>query len=79
MILIEPLSLNRRPCRAGPEHDTTHAGHGRAQRQLDGARGRDRTGTTAKSRDFLATSAFAAGPLVLSNKRPFVVWSTPSP
>lgn len=29
--------------------------------QQAGARGRDRTGTTAKSRDFLATSAFAAG------------------
>jgi hypothetical protein len=31
------------------------------RRMARGARGRNRTGTTAKSRDFLATSAFAAG------------------
>ena len=39
-----------------------------------GARGRNRTGTTAKSRDFLTTSTFAANAHAL-----FVVWSTPSP
>ena len=39
-----------------------------------GARGRNRTGMTVRSRDFLATSTFAASALAL-----FVVWSTPSP
>ncbi|WP_157211400.1 DUF2274 domain-containing protein [Pandoraea sp. B-6] len=41
---------------------------------LDGARGRNRTGTTVRSRDFLTTSTFAASAFAL-----FVVWSTPSP